>query len=125
MTLWHESCFPRDRSLYDHITFVGLSVFTFVSDRETEFIAVKKPKDIMCQSHPPEVRFSSSFKRWQWCFWTAVAHYYLDHKIRQHCRTNCNLHYICIFPYILSIYVLSLRACWSLNFEESLACDLE
>lgn len=51
--------------------------------------------------------FLHLFKRWQWCFWTTVEDYYLAHKSRQHCRRNCNLHYICIFPYILSIYVLS------------------
>lgn len=57
-----RAAFPYDKRLYDHITSVGLSVFTFISHRETEFIAIKKPKDIICQSSPTEVRFSSSFQ---------------------------------------------------------------
>lgn len=54
--------FPYDKGLYDHITSVVLSVFTFVSNREAEFIAIKKPKDIVCQSSPTEIRFPSSFQ---------------------------------------------------------------
>lgn len=53
--------FPLDKGLYDHITSV-VSIFTFINNRETEFIAIKKPKDIVCQSSPTEIRFSSSFQ---------------------------------------------------------------
>lgn len=57
-----KATFSHFRSLYNHSTSLGLSVSNLQLAKETEFIAIKMLKGIICQSPSTKIIFSWSFQ---------------------------------------------------------------